>query len=502
MSTSGSFVPAVVPECLYTPRMTRAAALALRTAGGLRENCVVVIVDGPTIGTAGNTSPTEIELNPVSPTEFGTTARVHTTFAASAWSGIFDIDLGTVGTITELRDDWGNTAKDIDGDAATVHTQWPWHLGSATFRDNYAEDAVLTGWGTLAGTETISENRLVNSTVDLSGLGPITLQRNEISASTLTHTSAATLFVTGTRILSGFVLTHTGTGAVLITDSTLHSHSTAASDVLADGTSLTQISSSDIQGAPTNPAVQNSATGTGGVSVSGSKVAQSRIARLATTHASSFSVSQADVLGSTLLMAATATGTLALSNGTAHNSTITVNGGSFTGTAGRYSTATITTNGTRGLGFSSTEVRGAGVINNASGGTAGDVFNGSTIVGGIANGTLVTINGTIDPGGARTIMNFSTVRDGGTVTVVDSAGAVGPVGARVLLQSSEVSGQAAVTFNAGNNAADRCRFSNGCLVTLNAPFEHQSSIVEGAITKVPTAANFNRLANKAFDDWV
>lgn len=145
MSTSGSFTPPAAPECAYAPRMTRAAALALRAAGGLLENCVVVITDGPTIGTAGNTSPTEIQLNPTGPSELGTAARVHTTFDNTAWAGLYDIDLGTAGSITELTDSWGNKAKDVDADSSTVHTQWPWHKGSATFRDNYAEDSTFAG---------------------------------------------------------------------------------------------------------------------------------------------------------------------------------------------------------------------------------------------------------------------------------------------------------------------------------------------------------------------
>jgi hypothetical protein len=195
MSTSGSFTPADVPECPYAPRMTRAAALALRTAAGLKENCVVVITDGPVIGTAGNTSATEIELNPVSPTELGTTARVHTTFATSAWPGVYDIDLGTAGSITELTDDWGNTAKDIDADSPTVHGQFPWHLGSTTMRDNYVEDAVLTGWDTQVGA--LTNNRVVGSTVNLTGKANGSIADCEFTGTTVT--SGATPFFIGTQ---------------------------------------------------------------------------------------------------------------------------------------------------------------------------------------------------------------------------------------------------------------------------------------------------------------
>lgn len=217
MSTSGSFNPADVPECAYVPQMTRAQALARRTAGTLNPNCVVVITDGPTIGTVGNTSPTQIELNPVSGTELGTTARVHTTFAPSAWQGVYDIDLGTAGTITELRDDFGNTAKDVDGDAATVHTQWPWHLGSATFRDNYAEDATLTGF---PGTGTFTNNRVTATALDFTGKNAGTVDQCEFTGTTVTVTGAGT-FAALRSTLTGGTLTKAGTGTFTFTNAVL-----------------------------------------------------------------------------------------------------------------------------------------------------------------------------------------------------------------------------------------------------------------------------------------
>src|SRR5687768_10951456 len=110
MATGQSFNP----QC-YPPRMTRAEALARRAAGTLKENCVVVITDGPTIANViTGTSATETELNPTSPTSLGLTARVFTTFDDSAWSGIYDIDLGVAGSITRLSDNLGNTAQDTD----------------------------------------------------------------------------------------------------------------------------------------------------------------------------------------------------------------------------------------------------------------------------------------------------------------------------------------------------------------------------------------------------
>lgn len=243
MSTSGSFVPAVIPECPYAPRMTRAAALALRAAGELKENCVVVLhTDTPVIGTAGNTSPTEIELNPVSPTEFGTTARVHTTFAASAWPGVYDIDLGTAGSIVELRDDFGNVGKDTDADSPTVHTQMPWHKGAGSFRDNQAEDATLTGWDTATGT--ISDNKITGATVDLTGLigGSFTNNVVEQGGRVVVTDGGTAAVIQGNHVVKGFDLTVNAPGAAFtLVHNTMRGDSAATltGDVTAD-LSITQ----------------------------------------------------------------------------------------------------------------------------------------------------------------------------------------------------------------------------------------------------------------------
>lgn len=264
MATSGSYTPAAAPECPYAPRMTRAAALALRAAAGLLENCVVVITDAPVIGTAGNTSPTEIELNPVSPTELGTTARVHTTFAASAWGGVFDIDLGTAGTITELTDDWGNTAKDIDGDAATVETQFPWHLGSATMRDNYVEDATLIGWDTQVGA--VTNNRVIGSTINLTGKTSGTVGDSQFTNTTVVS-GAAFFGVNQTTVRGGNLQLGSGTavGTVSLTRSELNSV-TATRDATATGGF--SITGSQV----TDTTITQGAGSTGGITVTDSEV--------------------------------------------------------------------------------------------------------------------------------------------------------------------------------------------------------------------------------------
>lgn len=214
MGTSGSFVNAS-PPC-YGP-MTYVQALALRAASGLRVGCPVIITDGPVIGTAGNTSVCRVELQPVSATEWGVEAKIDTTFASSggeAWFGLYNVDRGTKGAIYELRDLWGNVVKDADTDAPTVHTQFPWHLSSATVRDNVIEDCVLTGLVTpLTAGAGFSENVLKNSTVVMTGVTNATsrFDRNVMLSSTFTM-NPSTVFVNDNQLTQA-VVSHAGAGA-------------------------------------------------------------------------------------------------------------------------------------------------------------------------------------------------------------------------------------------------------------------------------------------------
>lgn len=216
MSTSGSFTPASTPECAYEPEMTLAEALARRAAGTLDPNCVVVITDGPVIGTPGNTSPTTIELNPVTPNDLGMTARVRTNFNTAAWDAIFDPDLGPNGSIQRLTDEWNNTAQDADLNAPTVHTQTPWHAGGNTFRDNFFDDCSLTGWSAaLAAGVTIRDNHVQEAGVDLTGVTSGNFVRNEVIGGQIDLHAPSTLFNSNTCHNS--LVTHNGTGAGLFT---------------------------------------------------------------------------------------------------------------------------------------------------------------------------------------------------------------------------------------------------------------------------------------------
>jgi hypothetical protein len=288
MGTSGGFTPTGTPECPYAPRMTRAAALALRAGGGLLENCVVVITDGPVIGTAGNTSPTEIELNPTSPTELGLTARVHTTFAASAWAGTYDIDLGTAGSITELTDDFGNTVKDVDADSPTVHGQFPWHLGSATLRDNYIEDSTLPGWDVQAGS--ITDNRIVASTINLTAK----------TAGNMTGSTFATTTVVTGQLFTASLSTFTGSTLNLGDASTanfLSSQLTGAT-ITRDATATGALSFTRTRLG--GSAVTLGAGSTGGASAVDSEIAHTSALNIDPGSGKGISVSGSDLHGYTI----------------------------------------------------------------------------------------------------------------------------------------------------------------------------------------------------------
>lgn len=441
MGTSAGFTPPSAPPCPYAPRMTRAAALALRAAGGLLENCVVVVTDGPTIGTAGNTSPTEIELNPVGPSELGTTARVHTTFAASAWQGVYDIDLGTAGTITELRDDWGNVAKDIDADAATVETQFPWHLGSTALRDNYVEDSTLIGWDTQAGG--VTNNRVIGSTVNLTGktsgtigdsqftnttvvsggaffgasqttvrggnlqlgsgtaIGTVSLTRADLNSVTVTRDATATgnLSITGSQVTNSTITQGAGaTGAVTVADSEVTNLATLNVD--AGSAKGISVSGSELQGY----AIRTQDSGGSGVSLSRGQFfgKPSATDSLLVRGVGGFGVSVSNSVvdgfsiagaGSASIDVNGAAQSALITDADIHNSRITVNAGAgaFQSTGAEFSSAIVNASSSTGgrLTINQTTVRG-GTINHGAAATQSFSLTGGRIEG---NGLVELLSG-------------------------------------------------------------------------------------------------------------
>ncbi|MGW1989579.1 hypothetical protein [Embleya sp. NPDC001921] len=525
MSTSGGYVPAAVPECPYTPRMTRAAALALRTAGGLRENCVVVITDGPAIGPSATV--TEIELNPVGPTALGQAARVFTSYDNDAWTGIYDVDLGT-GTLTELRDNRGNVAKDVDSGGNTVTAQFPW--GNAAWRDCYAEDAVLTAANAQVGA--ITNCRIVGSTLDFTGKTGGAWTDAEVVGATVT--TGPNMVVTRSRVI-GATVSNAGTGAVTLTDSRiLDATTTLAVSAAATGTkTLTGCVISDRF--RMNITGQNTVTllgsefvgrgthtseaelgGTGGITVTdttvmpafgafpaldlqgsgGVALAQGdmRESRVNTVAGSSSVVTASTFTfrrSSGIVVNATGTGSVLMQQGVflaagqitqSGAAALQMNGcqGNLTlfGTAGATRGATLT--GITGQQFAVTQ--------NGTGSTNIDSITQSEGFGTVA----VNLNSTSAATPAQTFTRLS-LSGAATLNVVDPAGAQ-------PMDNCTIEQQSTVNLQAGGSMS-RCRIGGEATLNTGA-FAHIASTLELQGTTTSSGANTNRLRSKAFSDWI
>lgn len=222
MATNAGFNPPSDPPC-STDVITAAAAVALRNAGGLDVRCHY-FVQGPTIGTPGNTSPTIVELHAVTPSSFGKEAKVQQTFnPEGAFIASYDPDADTAngGTLNEILDHWGNRLTDEDaGNAAThtVHNQWPYHLSGPLLRDNIADDTDLPGLAAFvaAGGE-FRDNELRETSVDLTGVtspGPAPasfFRRNLINSGSFTA-HVPTVYVNNNSLNSA-VISHLGASA-------------------------------------------------------------------------------------------------------------------------------------------------------------------------------------------------------------------------------------------------------------------------------------------------
>lgn len=514
MSTSGGFTPPSQASC--PPPMTRAALLALRTAGTLDPQCHYIVIDGPVIGTAGNTSPTEIELHATSPTELAQEAKVHTTFDNSAWDGRYDIDLGTAGSITELTDTWGNTARDPDADSPTVHTQFPWHRGASAFRDNYAEDAVLTGWD--AGTATASRNRVVSSTVDLTGNWSFSDNWVQGGTVTLTQSTGTRIFngntvrggavfraltgatggavVTNNQFLDGYVteIAATSTAGVTVGGSVFTGHGSAALDCQIDGSGSRFIN--DSHSFAHFSQTQYVLVGAGTASVNTGSVMNA--ARIVRDPATTANVSLSQVRGSgSVIQAAGATGagiTLEASTIEALGTVITQNGpGAITSNSSRLgANISNSATATRGLSLASCDLKGGTLTQNRTGGAGTDTMQSLTLRSSFSS---VILNGAVDPGGNQTPVNNVTVESGASLTLTD------PVGSgAVVIQNSHLSSNAVIS-GTGTGLVAFCRFSARVTVNLGA-FSHDSSVAEGLLTITATANNSGSLANKSFSDWI
>lgn len=527
MGTSGSYTPPSAAECAYSPRMTRAAALALRAASGLQENCVVVITDGPAIGPAATV--TEIELNPVSPTAFGQTARVFTSYDNDAWAGVYDIDLGA-GTITELRDNRGNVAKDVDAGGATV-TSFPW--GNASWRDNYAEDATLTAAAAQVGL--ITNCRFVGSTVDFTGKTAGAWTDTAVTGGA-TVTTGANMVATRATITAATV-SNAGAGAFTLTDASVLDTTTtltvtgaatgtktlSAGTVVRDrfrmnitgtGNALLQGSTFTGRGSFTSEAELG---GAGGVFISGTLVRPSFGAFPALNIAGdgALTLTDGDMRESRIQTAAGSTSVVALSTFTFRRSNAVTVSATGTGTVsmvqGNYlSGGGIVQNGaallamnactgsilmvgaagaTRGLTMTGCFGQQFNVTQNGTGSTNTDSILQSSGVG----TTVVNLNSTLAGTPTQNHVRLA-LTNGATLNVEDPA-------LPQPIDNSTIETQGTVNVQPGGTFV-RCRVAGES--TLNTgPHSHVSSVIEGGqFTKTSTGANVGRLVNKSFDDWV
>lgn len=549
MSTSGSYTPAAVPECPYAPRMTRAAALALAAGGGLVENCVVVLhTDTPTIGTAGNTSVTEIELNPVSPTAFGQTARVFTTFAAEAWPGVYDL---AANKITELRDGFGNVAKDIDAGSATVHTQVPWHLGSATlFRDNVFEDATLTGFATAVGAftnnivkestlnftgksaGTVNSNTWVGVTTFISGAVSLTMSRSRFHGGGLSNLGTGPVTLTAVEVdnagptaniqlLAGDTEGFTGFSSKFLGSYRIVSNRTGAGPIPC--TSMLFLGGSadpvgdmrfGVNGAMTGNVFLTSSTvtarngggpnsqfivdGPGQFAIQQSTVGQNDALSgpgVLRDPASVGSTAIQDALVNTIRVvqgAGAGTLTIGVGSKTARGFINMLGSGPVTisGTSSNALNVTTAVGSTRGVQVIDAVVSDSTITQNGTGNANLDVF-GQGGSGCILHRATINLNNTLAGEASQTYQGIE-ITSGGTLTVANPGNA-NPV------NNSKIDTQAVVNLLAGGSFS-RSRASNEAIV--NTAFSTLGSIVEGQFTKTSTAANVNRLVSKAFDDWL
>lgn len=545
MSTSGSYTPPAQPACAYDPYMTHAEALALRDAGQLDPNCVVVITDGPVIGVPGFTSPTQIELNPVGPSDIGRDARVHTDFDNVAFSGLYNIDGAAAGgDINHLTDHWNNTVSDEDAGAPTVHTQFPFHMSSNLLRDNNINDCTLTGWAeAVAAGVLITDNDFLNAGVHLTGMADGQLVRNVVQGPQITISSPSMLFnnndirnapvtLAGTSalpqafntntILSGQVQVTAATTARVTMDRNVIGGVGATGPRItvdgATGTSVT-ISGNRIFGQGTDPSndlrVSGAATfgmsgceltaprvnidgAAGGVQFSSSKLSRTTITKDAASTAP-LTVQDCELgLATITIGPANAALTNLFNVSRIRQGLFTLNGpvaapgrNDFTGTDIQGANVTVAATATAGVQISGGFHAGVTVNQNRAAGTAVlALFDCDT-----RGFTTITDNGTVDPV-QQVGFNRCQFRDS-IVNVGDLAAR--SVGSNAIMQQVDMIGS---TFNVTGLGAtgfiDKGRLT-GC--NLTTAFAVDTFEMLGG-TKTLTATQSNKLFNPAFDNYV
>lgn len=550
-SVGNPFIISSTGDDCYTPRMTRAQALALRTSSLLVVGCPVVITDGPTIGVAGHTSSTEIELQPVSATEIGLGALVNTTFDNSAWTGLYDIDVGS-GSIVQLEDNDGNIVSD-PGDGGLVHTQFPWGFPGVVQSNRVlaalsTETITLTGWGAAATAGTLIRNN------DILGGG------HDILVD-LTGFSTAGFFVDNV-IRDGHVVFSTPLAA----------GSTFSSNIVRDGYRILVAPTGaagviQIDGCEFYDRADASVVNDMEITISGGTATldacRFRIVSAAVTVQHQIGGSAGAILmqgsflnGSSLIRGAAAGSDLLIRNSEITNAILTLNGTVGTvSIASTYMLGGLVTRDAAAVGafaISDSYLSGSAVLQNA-GATAGfleisfcqitgDVtqagpgviqVQGCYVLGGIITNTPTATRGlrilrcTLNSSGfeqRRTLnANLDSVENcnfGASTLIID--GAAGIVGTTAVAQACDVSAGSLITITNpsialqfyGSQVSGNCgltivaggefnysRLGSGAILNTGA-FILSNVIVEGLFTKTATANNTNTLTNKSYDDLV
>lgn len=486
--------------------MTRAAALARRTAGTLDPNCVVVITDGPVIGTPGNTSPTEIELQPVTSTDLGRAALVHTTFDNTAFIGNYNIDAGTAGSLNALTDHWGNSITDEDDNAPTVQTQFPYHLSGPAMRDNSISDCVLPGWSALTSATVVSDNTLQECTVNLTGNTSGSFQRNRIQSG-LVNALTAMSFINDNQ-LTNAVVDHQGTGAGSFS---FQNNSMLTGFVAVDATTTTQVTvnNNSFGGAAGGYRLQVTGktgfgfgltgcrlfnTGLGAEEMFSSGPATQQVTNSQFTGGSFRMTGTGDVFmdlgicagmvftngpGGTLIQRTTLTGAVIDHDGS----------GQLTLTASNLNGTTVATSAasTRGLTIDRTLLNTSTVTQSGTGSATVDmVSDGSTV-----NQSALSFNTTSagSPGAAILSASFNS---GSVVTVANNT-------ATTVVDDSTVDSASALNLSGGGTFTSS-RLSVGAV--LNGSGVTNTSVIDGPISKTTGATNTGALADASFDNWI
>lgn len=380
MATNASFNPIEdpCPEEIFTAT----ALVALRDAGQLRINCHYR-VQGPVIGTPGNTSPTTIELHAVTASTLSKEAKVFTTFnPEGAFTGLYDPDADTAngGTINSLTDHWNNTVSDEDAGAPTVQNQWPFHLAGPNLRDNTVNDCTLTGWDALTTATVIRDNELQETTVNLTGATGGAFERNQVQGGSIVSL-VPVAFIRDNQLESATV-SHLGTGAGSFS---FQNNVMLSGEFAVDAATTTQVTANNNVVGGTAGAYSVRVTGkTGGAPiVSGNRLfgAGSAAQELLITGTGAVSVTANEIGAGDIRLNGPGNATLTGCGLTGF--TLTCGPGDLTATRLRASGATVTHNGSGLLAFTDTALEGAttSIVTDAAD-TQGASFNTTDVTGG------------------------------------------------------------------------------------------------------------------------